>query len=134
KNRITLSFTYYTAVTKDLITAVALPPSSGFSFEYQNIGDISNRGVELAIQGTPISTSYGLKWDLFATYTRNKSMVQSLTSGLEYVNIGGFNGMGIVAAVGQPYGTFYAADIQYWNGRPVVDPSTGLPLATPKPV
>ena len=134
KNRIILSFTYYSSVTHDLITAVSLPPSSGFSFEYENIGDISNKGEELSIRGTPISTRWGLKWDIFGTYTHNVSDVISLTNGLDHVSLGGYNGMDIVAAVGRPYGTFYAADIQYWNGHPVVDQTTGLPVATTKPV
>jgi TonB-linked SusC/RagA family outer membrane protein len=134
KDRLSLSFTYYSSRTSNLITPVSIAPSSGFSFEWQNIGDISNKGEELAIRGTPISTKYGLKWDLFATYTHNESNVESLTKGLDHVSVGGFSGLDIVAAVGHPYGTFYGADIQYWNGHAVVDAKTGLPIATTKPV
>jgi len=134
KDRISLSFTYYSSITKNLITPVNMAPSSGFLFRYANIGDITNRGEEIALRGTPISTKYGLRWDVFATYTHNESNVQSLTGGLDHVVLGGYSGMAIVAAVGHPYGTFYAADIQYWNGHAVVDAKTGLPIATTKPV
>ncbi len=134
KDRLSVSFTYYSSVTKNLVTPVSLAPSSGYLFEYQNIGDVSNKGIELTMRGTPISTRYGLKWELFATYTHNENMVESLTNGLEHVSLGGYSGLDIVAAVGHPFGTFYAADIQYWNGHAVVDKTTGLPIATTKPV
>ena len=56
-----------------------------------------------------------------------------LNSGNDQV-IGGFNGLAIVASEGKPMGTFYGADIAYWNGQAVVDQNTGLPVATSKPV
>jgi len=140
KNRISVSFTYYSKTTNNLITAVPLPPSTGFAFNYVNVGTITNKGEELTVRGTPISTRWGLKWDLFGTYTHNVSNVVSLTNGVEQVSLGGYNGMSIVAAVGHPYGTFYAPDIEYWQNpkdgswHPVVDQATGLPVATKKPV
>ena len=133
KDRLSLSFTYYSQYTHDLITALPVPPSTGFAFQYVNVGDITNKGEELSIRGTPISTKWGLKWDLFGTYTHNVNNVVSLTGGVDQVNLGGFNGMAIVAAVGHPYGTFYANDIQYWNGHAVVD-ANGLPVPTTKAV
>lgn len=145
KNKIDLSFTYYNKLTHDLISLVPTPPSSGFLANYVNVGDVSNRGVELSLRGTPISTRYGLKWDIFATYTHNRSNVESLNGGVDHIVLGG-NGssgtttMSVVAATGHPFGTFYGADIQYWQNpndgswHAVVDPNTGLPLATPKPV
>ena len=147
KNRLSLSFTYYDDITHNLITEVPLPPSTGYGAEFKNIGDISNKGEEISINGTPISTKWGLKWDLFGTYTHNVSDVISLAGGVNQVTLGsvagtqglsniaqsGFQGMSIVAAVGHPYGTFYANDIQTWQGHPVVDAATGLPVATKSP-
>ena len=133
KNRLTVSFTYYDDITHDLISLVSLPPSSGYIGQYENVGEITNKGEELSISGTPISTKWGLKWDLFGTYTHNVSDVVSLNSGASQVSLGGFSGMNIVAAVGHAYGTFYAADIETENGHPVVNQYTGLPVATTKP-
>jgi len=135
KDRIVTSFTYYNDFTHNLITAIPVPPSTGYSSEYTNVGDISNKGEELSIRGTPISTKYGLKWDIFGTYTHNVNDVESLNGGVSQLAVGStFQGMAIVAAVGHPYGTFYASDITYWNGHAVVDPTTGLPVPTSKPV
>jgi hypothetical protein len=58
----------------------------------------------------------------------------SLNSGVSQIAMGGFNGMQIVAAVGHPFGTFYANDIQYWNGHAVVSQINGMPEPTAKPV
>lgn len=134
KDRISFSFTYYNRLTRNLLTAVPLAPSSGYQYMWTNVGDVSNKGEEYTLRVTPISTRYGLRWDVFGTYTHNVNTVESLAGGVDHVVIGGYQGMDIVAAVGKSYGTFYAADIEYWNGRPVVDATTGLPIATKKPV
>jgi outer membrane receptor protein involved in Fe transport len=134
KERLSMSFTYYNNLTHDLITPVPLPPSSGYISNYVNLGNVRNKGVELSFRGSPISTKWGLKWDLFGTYTHNVNNVESLNGPESQVTLGGFSGMSIVAAVGHPMGTFYASDITYWNGHAVVDQSTGLPIPTSKPV
>jgi TonB-linked SusC/RagA family outer membrane protein len=139
KDRLSMSITYYNSSTHNLITRVPTAPSSGFQFNYVNVGDITNKGIELSLRGAPISTKYGLKWELFGTFTKNTNRVESLNSGLDHTVIGGYSGMSIVAAVGRPFGTFYAADIEYWKDprgdwHAVVDQQTGLPVATKKPV
>lgn len=138
RDRIAASFTYYNILTRNLITMVPTAPSSGFTSNYVNVGDITNRGIEVSLRGTPISTRYGLKWDLFGTYTRNRNNVVSLNGNVDHVVLGGYDGMNVVAAVGRPFGTFYAADIQYvmHNGKfaVLVDQATGLPIATKNPI
>jgi len=139
RDRINASFTFYRSYTINTIAPVQLPTSSGYMYNYINVGDVSNNGVEIALRGTPISTRWGLRWELFATYTRNKNTVERLNGGMENVVLGGFDGMQIVAAEGQSLGTFYAKDIEYWKDpkgewHAVVDPATGLPIATTTPV
>jgi TonB-linked SusC/RagA family outer membrane protein len=140
RNRITASFTYYSSITYGMIAMVNVPASSGYLYNYQNVGDITNKGFEVAMRGTPINTKYGLRWDLFGTFTRNRSMVRSLNDSGEHVVLGGYDGVQVVAAAGKPYGTFYGSDIQYWQDpadgkwHPVVDQATGQPLADPTKV
>lgn len=138
-DKLNASFTYYRSHTFNVIAPVPVPASSGYAYNYINVGDVSNNGVEVALRGTPISTRYGLRWDLFATYTRNKNTVENINGGADQIVLGGFNGMQIVAAEGKPLGSFYAADIAYHkdadgNWHAIVDPATGLPIATDKPV
>lgn len=48
-NRLSGTLEVYWNKTKDLIVAVPLPAASGYSQQYQNVGQTSNRGVELAM-------------------------------------------------------------------------------------
>lgn len=63
-NRAGLELTFFEKRTSDLLIQVPLAPSAGFtSRPWQNIGEVLNRGLELAVRATPISRP-GLNWDL----------------------------------------------------------------------
>ncbi|MEI8085299.1 MAG: TonB-dependent receptor [Paludibacter sp.] len=49
KNRLSGTLELYSNVTKNLIVAVPLPSASGYSQQYQNIGQTSNKGTELSL-------------------------------------------------------------------------------------
>ncbi len=108
RNRLSVDFSYYQNKSKDQILSIPISASTGYTTKVVNAGSIQNKGVELALRGTPIQTSYGLSVELYGTYTRNRSEVISLMPGVDQVVLGGFGGMSIVAAVGKPYGTFYS--------------------------
>jgi hypothetical protein len=129
-SRLYIDFSYYQNKSKDQILSVPIPVVTGFTSKVINAGSIQNKGVELALRGTPIKTSYGLTVELFGTYARNRSEVISLLPGVDQVVIGGFGGMSIVAAVGKPYGTFYSvAAKRDAEGHVLVD-ETGMPKLT----
>ncbi|MGX5818392.1 SusC/RagA family TonB-linked outer membrane protein [Chitinophaga lutea] len=134
KNRLSLDFSYYQNKSKDQILAVPIPVVTGFTSKVINAGSIQNKGVELALRGTPIQTSYGLSVELYGTYTKNKSEVVSLLPGVDQIVLGGFGGMAIVAAVGKPYGTFYSQAAQRTPDGHVIVDEDGNPLLTPNSV
>jgi TonB-linked SusC/RagA family outer membrane protein len=49
KDRISLTADLYRDVTKNLIMQVDLPSNSGYSTQYQNLGQTTNRGLELGV-------------------------------------------------------------------------------------
>jgi len=129
-NRLSIDFSYYANNSKNQILSIPIPASTGFGFNVVNAGEVRNRGIELSLRGTPFKTRK-FSLELFATYTKNSSLVVSLLPGIDQVTIGGYSGMSIVAAVGRPYGEFYAVNnLQDAQGRTVVDQQTGLPLQT----
>jgi TonB-linked SusC/RagA family outer membrane protein len=133
-DRVSLDVTVYRNLTKDQIIAIPTAPSSGFTNKFINAGEVENKGVELGLRFSPIKRK-GMRWDVFGTYTRNKNTVLSLYGGVDQIVIGGFSGMSIVAAVGKPYGTFYALDLlKDEKGRQIIDTVTGNPLSTTAPV
>lgn len=130
QSRLSVDFSYYVNDSKNQIISIPIPNSTGYGFNTINAGEIQNKGIELALSGTPIKTN-DFTWQLFGTFTKNKSDVISLPNGVSQITIGGFNGMGIVAAKGYPYGEFYAVTNQTdAQGRTVVSQATGQPIPT----
>ena len=135
-NRFNVDFTYFNTRSTDQIVNVPVAPTTGFTSKTLNAGEMRNEGIELGLRATPVQTEGGLKVDLFGTFTRVKNTVVSINEGVEQilVNTGGagFSGLGIVAAPGRPYGTFYGtAILRDPEGRVVVDRATGLPRTDP---
>ncbi|WP_294185758.1 SusC/RagA family TonB-linked outer membrane protein [uncultured Sphingobacterium sp.] len=132
QNRLYVDFTYYNNSSKNQILSIPIPASTGYGFSVINAGKVQNKGVELTLRGTPVKTD-NFSWELYGTYTKNNSKVVELMDGVEQVSVGGFSGMSIVAAVGRPYGEFYAVtEAKDPQGRTIVDGKTGLPVATSK--
>ncbi|EHQ27637.1 SusC/RagA family TonB-linked outer membrane protein [Mucilaginibacter paludis] len=134
QSRFSVDFSYYTNDSKKQILSAPVPNSTGYGSQVVNAGEIKNKGIELALSGTPIKTGYGLTWNLYGTFSKNNSEVVSLPAGVSQVIIGGYSGMSIVAAKGQPYGEFYGITKQTdAQGRTIVSKTTGLPLLTTAP-
>lgn len=127
-NRLSIDFSYYNNESKNQILSVPIPNSTGYGFKVINAGKVTNKGIELALRGTPIKTEY-LRWELYGTFTKNNSKVSDL--GVDQLVIGGFGGMSIVAAEGRPYGEFYAiTESKDSEGRTIIDPENGMPITT----
>ena len=61
-DRIGVDATYWHAVTQNALLGIALPPSEGFSSSrLENVGEILNRGLEVALNTTIIDQS-SLRW------------------------------------------------------------------------
>ena len=77
-HRVGVEFTFYNKDIKDAIISAPLKPSRGFpGVQFLNIGKTRNRGIELALDNSPINTtSWGL--DLRGTIATNDSKIVSL--------------------------------------------------------
>lgn len=127
KNRIGVDFTYYKENTKDQIMEIEVPAESGVSSQLINAGNIQNKGVEIALNTTPIETK-DWTWDLNFTYTRNRSKVISLHENVaDYITLVGYAAYGnyriaSVAEVGGEYGLLKS------DATRLMDEETGLPI------
>lgn len=128
-NRASLKATYYDIRTTDQIAPIALPDESGFNEFITNFGEVSNKGIEIAADVTPVRLENGLIWNVYGTFTRNRNMVESLTTGIDEITLRNLYGGEVtpVLAAGQPYGmlkgTTNARDDE---GNYLIDPATGL--------
>ncbi len=76
-NRLTLTIDYYYKNTRDLLQQVKIPNSTGFSNMLTNSGRVTNEGLEMAINYTPIN-SKDWHWDVNANISFNKNTIHEL--------------------------------------------------------
>lgn len=77
KNRFGIDVAYYQRKTTNDILATGISSTSGFGSTLINIGELSNRGVELMLNATIIQKK-NLKWEASLIYANNQSKVLSL--------------------------------------------------------
>jgi outer membrane receptor protein involved in Fe transport len=101
-NRLFLSGTRYMGVTEDALFTPQSPPSSGQLNQIQNIGEVENKGYELALTATPIQTGkHSLSLNL--SYNTNENLVTDSGGAPPFV-VGGFTVLGSVVEEGQSLG------------------------------
>jgi len=125
KNKIELDFTYYYLYSFDqIIPNLPIPSSSGAAYLTTNEGIVTNKGVEINLNATPIQTNNFL-FKTGLNFSRNRNKVKSLggyAEVYELANIWGFNGPSMVLREGDEYGTIYGYDYVYHeNGQPIVN-------------
>ncbi|WP_257657568.1 SusC/RagA family TonB-linked outer membrane protein [Parapedobacter lycopersici] len=105
-NRLGIDATYYSRVTTNDILRPNISATSGFTSGFINAGKITNKGVELALRGTPISKE-NFSWNVSYNFAYNLSEIVDLAPGLDFVTVGSSisNAVRIINAVGLPYGT-----------------------------
>lgn len=132
QNRLSFSFTYYQARTKNQILDVPISPSSLYIKNRINAGEISNKGFEFVISGTPIKTA-DFEWTSQFNFNRNRNKVESLYPGVDVFLLGTDRGINVVAEVGKPFGQLKGTQFAWIKddqGNRLIDPNTGLPLRT----
>lgn len=76
-DRIGLEFTYYHQDVTDLLLRRELAASSGYSTRFENVGSLTNDGIELLLRATPIQ-SKDLNWNVSVTYGANNNVVKEV--------------------------------------------------------
>ncbi len=80
-NRINAVVEVYNKTTKDLILQENLPTSTGFNTVYANVGKISNKGVELALNTKNVITK-NFSWLSTLTFSKNNNKIEQLANGV----------------------------------------------------
>lgn len=127
--RLSLDFSVYQRESRDLIFAVPVPVSSGFSSITKNAGRLSTKGIEFLITGAPIKKK-DFSWDVSWNFTSFRTVVEELAEGVSMISLGGFTSPNIQAVAGQQYGLIYSNMYQRdAQGRMVIR-ENGLPFVT----
>lgn len=79
-NRINGTLDFYWNTTKDLLMRQEIDSSTGYSYQYKNIGQTSNKGIELALNASIVrSKDFNLNMNL--TYNMNFNKIDKLQNG-----------------------------------------------------
>lgn len=113
-NRLNLELSYYYKNTKDLLLSRPLPPSVGFSSVTENIGSVSNRGVDILLTAYPVQSN-DFQWTSTINLGYNKSRVEKLDekasidpiTGKRQITTDGFVGYDILIREGDELSAFY---------------------------
>lgn len=111
KNRVQVTADYYYNSTKNLLVNVTVPQSSGYTTQVQNVGETSNRGIELQINATPVVTK-NFNWNTSFNISFNKNKIESLgATQKSFLFSSGWGGSNqpsdYIVKVGQPVGTIW---------------------------
>jgi TonB-linked SusC/RagA family outer membrane protein len=127
KQRAGFELTWYDKRSTDLIYAIGLPTSTGFTSFYTNLGEIRNTGWEASLDLRPIS-GREFRWDIRAIFTKNVNTVEELVPGLTRDIIGGFN----YIEAGYPYGYLRGSrSARTEDGQLLINQTSGMPMLDP---
>ena len=108
--RLSATMEVYSKTTKNLLLNRTLPGYTGFSSILDNVGSIENKGIELSVDGNPVSGP--VKWNsgFIISWNRNKVLDLGESKVLAYkTSYGGYgirNGF-MQLRVGEPFGQMY---------------------------
>lgn len=111
RDRVDLEFSYYDKFTSDLVLSVPLPPSRGRQAQFQNIGELSNTGVEVSLNTLNLNTP-DFSWRSRLSFAHNENRVERLVTAADTVVTGYLNAVVEGEPVGVFYGGIYARDAE----------------------
>ncbi len=135
KRRVNLDFTVYDKTSTDLIYSINVPSTTGYGSFLTNIGEISNKGVEIGLTLRPIVNN-NFSWEIRGAFTKNKNIVEKLVEGLTRAPLGGgfSNGIQTYLEPGMPYGYLYGPKADRTaDGTPLINPATGMMIESLQP-
>ncbi|MDR3328682.1 MAG: SusC/RagA family TonB-linked outer membrane protein, partial [Prevotellaceae bacterium] len=135
-SRVQLSADFFYITNHDLLLRRKLATTTGFTEAWDNVGEMKNQGVELAVNAIAVKTR-DLTWNVSATFSRDRNEIVELFSATKAIYSGGKTDNLIV---GKPRNTVYIwqsggiaqvgdftwpggvveAGKEYFQGKPVV--------------
>ncbi|MBL7817767.1 MAG: TonB-dependent receptor [Saprospiraceae bacterium] len=139
QNRIQLTVDAYQNKGNDLLLAVAIPPTSGYSSQLKNVGATSNKGLEIQLVGDIVKKK-DFTWNSSFNISFNRNRVESLGGLTQQTRNSGWQGSDgaddYLVKVGEPVGLMYGfvtdgfyttADFDYNATTKVYTLKTGVP-------
>lgn len=130
RNRLGFDVAAYKTRTLNQIIDLPVSNATGYNNVTINAGEISNQGIEVQVNATPIKSS-AFTWDINLNWAKNENKLVSLHPDAKVLRLAGYQGgVSLNAVEGQAYGVLYGTDFVYTNGEKTVDPKNGRYLKT----
>jgi outer membrane receptor protein involved in Fe transport len=128
KNKLTLDVSVYNMTTEDLIFDVPVPAATGYLFNRENIGKVTNKGLEIALGATLLDTE-NFSWNTSLFYSKNENKIEELIEGVDSFryNTSTDGNVAITATEGGSIGDIYG---RVWTGEVDAD---GVPIDSDAP-
>lgn len=130
KSRIGIDVTLYKGNTRDQLLTSTVDASSGYRSVFVNAGLVTNEGLEIAANGTPLKSKDGLNWTINTTFAANRNKIVELTSDLSQLILQ--NGPGsrgaIIAIPGGSMGDLYGRGYERAPDGQIIYDTNGLPV------
>lgn len=124
RDRLGLQFNWYRKRVEDLLINRQVAPTTGYSSLLDNFGTLENRGFEIVLNGSPLSSN-DVHWDITAIYNHNRNKVLDVGQALTLFSTVG--GAPVALLQGYPVGIFYGTFFAVDAGGNLVKNTTGFP-------
>lgn len=123
-SRLRFNLDWYDKYTTNILYRVPVPGIVGVTSRWKNVGEMSNRGVELSIGGDIVRT-HDWKWSIDAVLGHNVNKVEKLYGDNPDIQIIIGGGGGIAGEADKILKPGYSCDTYYMAEWAGVDPQTG---------
>lgn len=103
-NKINGSIDVYNRKNTNIIFGKELPAVTGYSTIFENIGESTNKGIEISLNTVNISTE-NFRWTTNFNFASNKNTLDKLYGGQDIIF--GINGTNLIHRVGESIGSIY---------------------------
>lgn len=130
RNRITLSVDAYYSVTRSLLFAQPTQSFTGYSYYWNNIGKVSNKGVEIQLE-THNFNSRKFSWDTSINFSLSRNKLLEIGGEEQVITLGERNEC-YIAKVGEPLIQYYGYKvIGIWNSAEEIAANPHFPQDVP---
>lgn len=103
-NRWDLKIDWYRRMTRDMLLTVPISMVTGYSTRTENVGEMSNTGIEVEVGGDIIPNLGGFKWNLSGNFAYNRNRLEKLYEGAsEFMQ----SSTGEKYQEGKPFGSYF---------------------------
>lgn len=129
--RVQLETDFYNSRSVDLLLNVPVPTLTGYTTQFQNIGQVENKGMEYLLRTRNLVGNFRWSSDFNISFNRNK--VLALGPDNRPIYAGAANaGNTFITTIGQPVATFYGYKYDgIFNDQAELDASVHLPNDRP---